>query len=48
MRGYRLVTGFVAWVLLPGLGWADINPGLYKPYQRLLSDYLIERTDIAR
>ena len=44
MRGYRLVTGFLAWVLLPGLVWADINPGLYKPYQRLLSNYLIEQT----
>lgn len=44
MRGYRLVTGFLAWVLLPGLVWADINPGLYKPYQSLLSNYLIEQT----
>lgn len=44
MRGYRLVTGFLAWVLLPGLVWADINPGLYKPYQSLLSNYLIEET----
>ncbi|WP_341580886.1 DUF547 domain-containing protein [Marinobacter metalliresistant] len=44
MRGYRLASGFVALVLMPGLVWADINSGLYKPYQRLLSSYLIERT----
>ena len=23
MGGYRLVTGFLAWVLLPGLAWTD-------------------------
>lgn len=44
MRGHRLVTGFFAWILLPGLAWADINASLYQPYQSLLSNYLIERT----
>jgi len=43
MSGYRLVTGFFAWVLLPGLVWADVNEELYQPYQRLLSGYLIEQ-----
>lgn len=44
MRGYQLVTVFLAWALLPGLVWADINSSLYKPYQQLLSDYLDEKT----
>ncbi|PCM44208.1 DUF547 domain-containing protein [Marinobacter sp. ANT_B65] len=37
------MTGFFAWVLLPGLVWADVNEELYQPYQRLLSGYLIEQ-----
>lgn len=44
MRGYKLVTGFLAWVIWPGVVWADINSALYKPYQQLLSGYLMEDT----
>jgi hypothetical protein len=44
MRRYKLIAGFFVLALLPSLVWADINTNLYKPYQTLLSNYLIEQT----
>jgi hypothetical protein len=44
MRFSQVIFGFMALILMPGLVSADINADLYKPYQRLLSSYLIEET----
>ncbi|WP_372986503.1 DUF547 domain-containing protein [Marinobacter sp.] len=40
----RSFSIFVVLTLVPVLAWADINPGLFREYQGLLTEYLTEQT----
>ncbi|MBU2872782.1 DUF547 domain-containing protein [Marinobacter salexigens] len=43
MLGYRRLSCVLAILVMPALAWADTNTGLYKSYQRLLTDYVVEQ-----
>ncbi len=44
MSCYRCLYFVLAFCLMPSLASADINSGLYKSYEHLLTDYLVEKT----
>lgn len=44
MPGYRCLSFVLAVSLMPSLAWAGINTELYRGYQHLLTDFLVEKT----